>query len=111
MASFGPNRAVRSHFAVVWPVEGGKSPRPRPSGRDHPDDDLLEPCAGCRLDHARGVELGEGLVPVAAGLIAGVVACADPLEDMDDLGQLGRARLRLRVQLQQPTTVLGAGLL
>ena len=46
--------------------------------------------AGLGLDDAGRVELGERLVAVAAGLVAGVVAGAGPLEDGDDLGDLGR---------------------
>ncbi len=70
-----------------------------------------ESLPGRRLDDARGIELGEGLVPVAARLVAGVVARTDALEDLDDLGQLGRRGLRLRVDLEQPSPVLGAGVL
>ena len=51
------------------------------------------------LDDAGGIELGERLVPVAAGLVAGVVAGAGALEDRDDLGDLGRARVAARVEL------------
>ena len=61
-----------------WPAGGT-------SGADHRDDDPLEPLAGLAVDHARGVQLGERLVAVAAGLVAGEVAGAGPLEDRDDL--------------------------
>ena len=39
---------------------------PRTLGRDHPDDDLLEARPRGRQDHARGIQLGERLVAVAA---------------------------------------------
>ena len=56
-----------------------------------------------------GIELGERLVAVAAGLVAGVVAGAGPLEDRDDLGDVARASGRpWRVELGEPRAVLGA---
>ena len=83
----------------------------RPPRRDHRDDDLLEAGAGLGPDDPGGIELGQRLVAIAAGLVAGVLAGAGPLEDRDDLGDLGRARVVVRVQLAQPLAILGTGVL
>ena len=66
--------------------------RGRPLGADHRDDDPLEAGPGGGVDDPGRVELGERLVAVAAGLVAGVVAGPAPLEDRDRLGQLGLGR-------------------
>ena len=50
------------------------------------------------LEHAGRVELGERLVAVAAGLVAGVLAGAGPLEDRDDLGDLRGRPVRRGVE-------------
>ena len=59
-------------------------------GADHRDDDPLEAGPGGGVDGPGRVELGERLVAVAAGLVAGVVAGAAPLEDRDRLGHARR---------------------
>ena len=61
-------------------------------GADHRHDDPLEAGPGGGIDGPGRVELGERLVAVAAGLVAGVVAGAAALEDRDRLGQLGAGR-------------------
>src|SRR5438552_159812 len=60
---------------------------------------------------ARGVQLGERLVAVTARLVAGVVAGTGPLEDCDDLVDLGAGRPAVAVQLGQALAILGAGVL
>ena len=80
-------------------------------GVDDRDDDPFEVLPGRRLEHAGGGELGQRLVAVAAGLVAGVGPGAGALEDGDDLGDLGRAGLGRCVQLAEAPPVLGAGVL
>ena len=59
-----------------------------------------------------GVELGERLVAVAAGLVAGVVAGAGPLEDRDDLGDLvGASGPDRAYSAASALAVLGPGVL
>ena len=88
---------------------GGR--RGGPLGGDDRDDDLLEAGAGLGPDDAGGIELGQRLVAVAAGLVAGVLAGTGPLEDRDDLGDRLGAGSASRVERGQPLAVLGAGVL
>ena len=64
---------------------------------------------GLGVDDAGGLQLGEGPVAVLAGLVAGVVAAAQPLDQRDRLGDLavvGRVgppdRLQTRALVRGP---------
>jgi hypothetical protein len=49
-------------------------------GFDHTHDDRAQRLECLRIDHARGLQLGEGAVAVLAGLVAGIVAAAEPFD-------------------------------
>ena len=102
-------REPRDGPATTRTTADRRRPRRPDLGVDRGDDDLLEPRPGGRAEHAGAVELGEGLVAVAAGLLAGVLAGAGPLEDRHDLGDLRGRPVRRRVERLQPRPVLGAG--
>ena len=70
-------------------------------------DDLLEARARLGPDDAGGIQLGQGLVAVAAGLVAGVFAGAGPLQDLDDLGDVSARGSAMRVERREALAVLG----
>src|SRR5262245_25882406 len=57
---------------------------------DNGADDLLEALARLGFEGARGIEGGESAVAVQAGLVAGVLAGAAALQELNDLGRVLR---------------------